>query len=182
MLAPAASSSFNPGCRPLLLVLMLALIPSAGGSAGLNFTLPGLDGRPVRLADFHGQWVIVNFWASWCAPCLLEMPELESFHQTQHDRAVVIGVNFEDLALGEIRSFVKRLGVTFPIVLSAGQPMPGFPLKGLPTTFLISPSGTLAHTHLGAVNAALLAERLTELERTGGWPGPKAATSSHPQP
>ncbi|MFO1422341.1 MAG: redoxin domain-containing protein [Candidatus Competibacteraceae bacterium] len=163
-------------------MLLLALIPSAGGSAGLNFTLPGLDGRPVRLADFRGQWVIVNFWASWCAPCLLEMPELESFHQAQRGRAVVIGVNFEDITLGEIRSFVERLGVTFPIVLSAGQPMPGFPLKGLPTTFLVSPTGALAHTRLGGVNATLLAEQLTELERTGGRLEPKAATSSDPRP
>ncbi|MDG4550642.1 MAG: redoxin domain-containing protein [Candidatus Contendobacter sp.] len=160
--------------RLLLLVLLLALIAPVGAT-GLDFTLPNLDGRPVRLADFRGQWTVVNFWASWCTPCLLEMPELESFHQAQRGRAAVIGVNFENLAPGEIRPFVERLGVTFPIVLSAGQRMPGFPLKGLPTTFLVSPAGALAHTHLGAVNAALLAERLTELERAGGGPDQPAA-------
>ncbi len=168
------SSSANLDYRPLLLVLLLASIPPVGATE-LDFTLPNLDGRPVRLADFRGQWTVVNFWASWCTPCLLEMPELESFHQAQRGRAVVVGVNFEDLAPGEIRPFVERLGVTFPIVLSAGQRMPGFPLKGLPTTFLVSPAGVLAHTHLGAVNAALLAERLTELERAGGWPDKPAA-------
>jgi thiol-disulfide isomerase/thioredoxin len=166
----------------LLLALLLALIPPTGGSVGLDFTLPNLDGRPVRLVDFRGQWTVVNFWASWCTPCLLEMPELESFHQAQRGRTVVVGVNFEALAPGEIRPFVERLGVTFPILLSAGQRMPGFPLKGLPTTFLVSPAGTLAYTHLGAVNAALLVERLTELERAGGWPETKAAAPAYPSP
>ena len=179
MPASVPSSASNPGCRLLLLALLLASSP-ATGVAGLNFTLPDLDGRPVRLADFRSRWVIVNFWASWCTPCLLEMPELESFHQAQRGRAVVVGVNFEDLDPGEIRLFVERLGVTFPIVLSAGQRMPSFPLKGLPTTFLVYPAGALVHTHLGTVNAALLAERLTELERAGGWPETKASTPDHP--
>jgi len=169
MPSTAPSSLSGLGCWPLLLALLLALI-STSGAEGLNFTLPDLDGHPVRLADYRGQWAIINFWASWCTPCLLEMPELESFHQAQHGRAVVIGVNFEDLAPGEIRPFVERLGVTFPIALSAGKLLTGFPLKGLPTTFLISPAGQLADTHLGAVNAALLATRLAELERSGGSP------------
>lgn len=86
--------------RLLLLVLLLALIAPVGAT-GLDFTLPNLDGRPVRLADFRGQWTVVNFWASWCTPCLLEMPELESFHQAQRGRAAVIGVNFENLALAK---------------------------------------------------------------------------------
>ena len=178
MLATAPSARHRPGLR-LLLALLLALIPVTG-TAGLNFTLPGLDGRTVRLADFRGQWVIVNFWASWCTPCLLEMPELESFHQTQRGRAVVIGVSFEKLAPSEIRSFVERLGVTFPIALSAGELSPGFPLKGLPTTFLISPSGALIDTYLGAVNAALLTARLAELERTGDPLEAKASPPVHP--
>lgn len=168
MFATALSSTWRLDWR-LLLALWLALI-SAANAEGLNFTLPGLDGRPVRLADFRGQWVIVNFWASWCTPCLLEIPELESFHQAQRGRAVVVGVNFEDIAPHEIRPFVERLGVTFPIVLSAGRQIPDFHLKGLPTTFMVSPKGMLADTRLGMVNAALLAARLAELERAGESP------------
>ena len=165
----APPATLRPGLRPLLLTMLLALIPSADAE-GLNFTLPDLDGGPVRLTDFRGQWVIINFWATWCTPCLLEMPELESFHQAQRGRAVVVGVNFEELAPGKIRPFVKRLGITFTIALSDGKPVPGFPLKGLPTTFLVSPAGTLADSHLGTVNATLLTERLAELERAGGSP------------
>ncbi len=175
-LAPFASSPWH---QLLLLALLITSSPPTG-AAGLNFTLPGLDGRPVRLADFRGQWVIVNFWASWCTPCLLEMPELESFHQNQRGRAVVIGVNCEALAPAEIRLFVKRLGVTFPIALSVGQRLPGFPLKGLPTTFLVSPTGAIAHTYLGVVDTTLLARRLTELEPADGRTKTKAAPPAPP--
>lgn len=179
MPAAAPLSTLRSGFWPLLLALLLALIHSASAN-GLNFTLPDLNGRPVRLADFRGQWVIVNFWATWCTPCLLEMPELESFHQAQRGRVVVIGVNFEDLAPNEIRPFVERLNITFPIVLSDGKRVPDFQLKGLPTTFLVSPAGNLADTHLGTVNATLLAKRLAELERASGSPPTNALTPARP--
>lgn len=180
MFATAPSALLRWNFWPRLALLMA--LTSGAGAERLNFTLPDLDGRPVRLADFRGRWVIVNFWASWCAPCLLEMSELESFHQTQRSRAVVIGVNFEDLTPSEIRPFVKRLGVTFPIALTAGKLAPGFPLKGLPTTFLVSPSGALVDTYLGTVNAALLTARLTELERANSSSEPKVTMPAHTQP
>ncbi|MCP5158460.1 MAG: TlpA family protein disulfide reductase [Gammaproteobacteria bacterium] len=128
------------------------------------FTLPSLTSKqPISLADFRGRWVVVNFWATWCTPCLMEMPELQAFHDANHDHAMVIGVNFEELELTKVRTFVADLAITFPIVLSNGQPVPGFELKGLPTTFLVSPSGELVDTHLGTVNAAMLNQRIAEL-------------------
>ena len=151
------------------LALLLAAVHSASAQ-GLNFTLPDLDNRPVRLADFRGKWVVVNFWATWCPPCLLEMPELQAFHEAHANRAAVIGVNMEDLAPTEIQSFAARLAVTFPIVLSGGKPVSGFDLKGLPTTFLVSPAGELADTHLGTVTAAMLAERVAEIDKADAPP------------
>ncbi|MDS4043136.1 MAG: TlpA disulfide reductase family protein [Candidatus Competibacter sp.] len=151
------------------LALLLAAVHSASAQ-GLDFTLPDLDNRPVRLADFRGKWVVVNFWATWCPPCLLEMPELQVFHEAHGNRAAVIGINMEDLAPTAIRSFAARLAVTFPIVLSGGKPVSGFDLKGLPTTFLVSPAGKLADTHLGTVTAAMLAERLAELDKADAPP------------
>ncbi len=168
MPAIAPCRSYWADCRPVLLILALLAMSALAHAQGPNFTLPGVDGQPVRLADFHGRWVIVNFWATWCTPCLLEMPELQAFHDQHHERAIVVGVNFEDIAPSAIRAFVGRLAITFPIALSGGNLLPGFELKGLPTTFLISPDGQLADTHLGTVNAAMLAERLAELESAGG--------------
>ena len=154
--------------RSLALSLVLLLFVGDIKAQSVNFELPNLDNQTVRLTDFRGQWVIVNFWATWCAPCLLEMPELELFYQTQRSRVTVIGVNFEDAAASHIRPFVAKLGITFPIALSGGQPIPDFKIKGLPTTFMVSPTGQIADMHLGTVNAAMLADRLSELERAVG--------------
>jgi len=149
-----------------IFILILVITVPRANTQELAFTLPGLDQQPVRLADFRGRWVVVNFWATWCTPCLMEMPELQAFHNANRDRAVVIGVNFEELEPAKVRQFAEDLHVTFPIVLSGIQPITGFDLKGLPTTFLISPKGELADTHLGTVNAAMLKQRITELEKT----------------
>lgn len=131
------------------------------------FNLPDLNQQTLRLSDFQGRWVVVNFWATWCAPCLMEMPELQAFHDANPERSMVIGVNFEELAPDKIRQFIEDLSVTFPIVLSGGQPLSGFEVKGLPTTFLVSPQGELVDTHLGTVNATMLHQRIAELEKTG---------------
>ncbi|MBK8534275.1 MAG: TlpA family protein disulfide reductase [Candidatus Competibacteraceae bacterium] len=165
MPAFVAHSLSRPG---ICLALALLALAHPVKAQGVNFTLPDLDDRPVQLADFRGRWVIVNFWASWCTPCLLEMPELQAFHQAYYTRAVVIGVNFEELSAREIRPFVARLGITFPIVLSGSQPIPGFEIKGLPTTFFVSPTGQRVDTHLGTVNTAMLIKQLAELEHASG--------------
>ena len=130
-------------------------------------SLPDLHQNPVHLTDFRGRWVVINFWATWCTPCLMEMPELQAFHDASHERAAVIGVNFEELAPTKVRQFIQDLSITFPIVLSNGQPVSGFAVKGLPTTFLVSPQGELVDTHLGTVNAAMLHRRIAELEQMG---------------
>lgn len=168
MSIPVLRFSSSPGLYLALLLILLFALARPIAAQEMGFALPDLKGQTIRLADFRGQWVIVNFWATWCTPCLLEMPELQAFHQAHHDRTVVIGVNFEELVASEVQPFADRLGITFPVVLSGGQPVPHFEIKGLPTTFLISPTGQLADTHLGTVNAAMLAERLAELERTNG--------------
>ncbi|MFO1372524.1 MAG: TlpA disulfide reductase family protein [Candidatus Competibacteraceae bacterium] len=167
--APLPLSGLTLHVASLLLILLMAVHPANAES--LDFTLPNLDNQMVRLTDFRGKWVIINFWASWCTPCILEMPELQTFSEAHRDRAVVIGVNFENIAPTEVRTLTQRLAITFPIVLSGGKLLSGFNLKGLPTTFLISPAGHLANIHLGTVSTAMLTSWLTNMEEQAGHSG-----------
>ncbi|HXH03080.1 MAG TPA: TlpA disulfide reductase family protein [Candidatus Competibacteraceae bacterium] len=153
---------------------LLLLLGSPGlRAAPLDFTLPDLEGQPVRLADLRGRWVVVNFWATWCPPCLKEMPELEAFHRRVEGQGVsVLGINFEDAEPAELKQFIQDRfqGLSFPLLQGRAKPIPGLSLYGLPTTFIIAPDGELANTHLGQVTAALLELKLQELgaELKGG--------------
>lgn len=167
MLAALTPFHNPPVFRAVLAPVLLSALLGPALAQAPDFSLPGLNRQPVRLADFRGRWVIVNFWASWCSPCLLEMPELQEFYEKNRDRATVVGINFENLGPNEVRVFTDRLAVTFPVALSGGNPVPGFDLEGLPTTFLISPTGKLVDSHLGSVSAAMLAERLAAQEKAG---------------
>ncbi|MDX1654198.1 MAG: TlpA disulfide reductase family protein, partial [Candidatus Competibacteraceae bacterium] len=93
--------------------LALLLVPTlAWATQTVDFQLPGLDGQPVKLSDYRGRWVVLNFWATWCPPCLEEMPELEAFHRS--DSAVVVGVNFETVDREVLADFVADLAISYP--------------------------------------------------------------------
>ena len=117
----------------------------------VDFTLPGLDGKPVSLSDYRGKWVLVNYWATWCPPCQEEIPELNDFHERHQDGdAVVIGINFEDIGKEQLASFVDSFMMSYPVLRS--EPMAVTPLgtvPGLPTTFIIAPDGSTAGHDVG---------------------------------
>ncbi len=72
-----------------------------------KYTFTDVDGNPVKLADYHGKWVVVNYWATWCPPCLEEIPELVHFHDTHKDiDAVVLGINMDENASVSLSTFV----------------------------------------------------------------------------
>ncbi|HET7291486.1 MAG TPA: TlpA disulfide reductase family protein [Vicinamibacteria bacterium] len=121
------------------------------GDVAPPFRLPSLDGNVVDLAALRGKVVVVNFWATWCPPCVEEMPSLEKLHRTLGPEGlVVLGVSVdEDEAT--LRSFVQKVGVTFPTLRDPGGrgPSAAYRTTGYPETFVIDPQGALLDTYIG---------------------------------
>lgn len=136
----------------LALTLLLAHLPQALAE-GVDFTLEDLDGQTVRLSDYRGRWVVVNFWASWCPPCVRELPELARF-QRSNPEVQVLGINFEESTAEESRKFLERFDLNFPSLKVGTTPLVPFePLEGLPTTAIVSPAGQIVERHMGPVTA-----------------------------
>ena len=142
-----------------LSIVLLGLFAAAAAADPAEFLLPDMDGKKHRLSDYRGQWVVVNYWATWCPPCREELPELEVFHATSDGRGVVLGVNMERIASDRLRAFVDEQFLSFPILIAGERPRPSGlvgPVEGLPTTYLVAPSGKVVARQVGQVTADAL--------------------------
>lgn len=122
--------------------------------APITFRFDGLDGETHRLTDYRGKWVIVNFWATWCAPCIHEIPELNRFYRRYRERGVaMLGVNYEELTPPQIKQALETFKIDYTVVYVGenADMSAAMALLGMPTTFVISPQGALLKTWLGPV-------------------------------
>jgi cytochrome c biogenesis protein CcmG/thiol:disulfide interchange protein DsbE len=123
-----------------------------------------LDGSgPGSLADYAGDWVLLNFWASWCEPCRTESPAIETWAEEQGDAVTVVGMNTEDLT-GDAEAFIDEFGLTWEMLRDGeGTKREEFGVYALPETFLIDPQGKIALIRRGTVDEAFLDEEVTPL-------------------
>jgi len=125
-----------------------------------EFMLPDMKDKQHKLSDYRGKWVVVNYWATWCPPCLTEIPELVEFHEDHKDKdAVVLGVNFEDIGLEGLKRFSEEYFMNYPVLRTkpSGSSALGV-IPGLPTTYIVSPKGEIIARQVGPVTAKMIAD------------------------
>ncbi len=126
-----------------------------------------LRGPRVDLASLRGKPALVNFWASWCAPCKQEAPELERFARTLHGKARLVGVDWNDQTANAI-TFIRQHRLTYPNLRDGSSQVGNdFGLSGLPTTFVLDPQGRIVRTLRGPQTAASLGEALASVAPAG---------------
>jgi thiol-disulfide isomerase/thioredoxin len=148
---------------------------NVAGELAPDVTLTLLDGSSLRLADLRGKVVVVNFWASWCAPCREESPTLQAFSQEAGDDVAVVGVGVRTDVDADARAFVERYKLTYPIGRDTATDQPGVgPIEAAfgipsayPATIFIAPDGRVTRFHLGPVTASQLAYGVDEARRGG---------------
>ena len=149
----------------LPLALALALIcgwltavvatPVSATSGRVDFELTSTDGQVVKLADARGRFVVVNFWATWCGPCLRELPALHKFAEEPDVKVLLI--NFETIDDEALNAFMLEHRVELTVLKVGEVPLVPFePLKGLPTTAIVDPDGQMVAHHAGEITKAAL--------------------------
>lgn len=120
--------------------------------ADLNFTLEDMHGGKVRLSEFKGRPILLNYWATWCGPCKVEIPIFNELYAKYKDQGlVIIGVSVDDDG-PTLREFVKTTPMTYPVLLAAGQEdvlEAAGPVYGYPTSFYIDRAGAVCGKHIG---------------------------------
>jgi thiol-disulfide isomerase/thioredoxin len=134
--------------------------------ADYDFTMEDMDGNDVEFASLKGKVVLLNFWATWCGPCKIEIPWFVEFaEQYKDDGLVVVGVSLDDTA-DKIKEFSAQYDVTYPMLVGLGredfQESYG-PIWGIPMTFFVDREGTLCRTHAGIATREDFEKDITDL-------------------
>jgi len=139
-------------------------LPPRLGNPAADFTLPNLAGQTVSLADFKGQPVILNFWATWCGPCEAEMPEInQAYLAHKEDGLVVLAINLQEHP-DTIKSFVNYYDLEFTILLDRDEKVGKlYGARALPTTYFIDRAGVIVHTYYGQMDEEALAIGLRKI-------------------
>ena len=121
-----------------------------------DFTFPGLDGKKVSLSDYKGKVVLVNIWATWCKPCVDEMPSMEKlYHKFKGKNFEILAVSIDEPGLKAVAPFMKKYNLTFPALIdSEGAVKARYGITGVPESFIIDKQGILIKKIVGPVNWA----------------------------
>ncbi|MDR0269101.1 thiol-disulfide oxidoreductase ResA [Paenibacillus sp.] len=162
----------------LLLIVILggyAIVSQVSGSGGKptegsqapNFDLLGLDGKAHQLDEYKGKAIVLNFWGTWCGPCVKEMPALQAeWEKWKGKDVVVIGINAGEDKMA-VENFANSMNVSFPVLLDPDKEVVSkYGISPLPTTFFVSKNGKISKIHLGQLDLAALDKEIEELVKS----------------
>ncbi len=122
-----------------------------------NFSFKDIDGKVHQFSEYKGKWVIVNYWATFCGPCVAEIPALNSVAKRFKDKAVVLGMEAGETPPDELKQFMAQKKIAYPVIPTQDSTMFALGLVyGVPTTFIVNPEGEIVDTHMGAITSAML--------------------------
>lgn len=153
----------------LALAMTISLPGASAGEMSTHklapaFVLPGMDGKPHELAEWHGKVILLNFWASWCSPCQTEIRDLVAYQSQYAAQGLqIVGVGMDDET--KLRNVQRTLGINYPVLLAntPGNPlMAGFGNRDgiVPYSVLISREGKVIYTHTGIITQEIFAEQV----------------------
>lgn len=133
------------------------------GAKAPNFELKTLTGETVKLSDFKGKKVMLNFWATWCPPCKAEMPEMEQFYKEANQDITILAVNLDPE--NDVKGFIAKNGITFPILLDSEDKVNRvYQIVSIPTTYFIDGSGVIQNKFTGAMQKDMMKQFANELK------------------
>lgn len=149
------------------LAILVSLAALGAGMIAFNtlradFT--DLNGTDYQWQELQGQWVVINYFAPWCAPCLREIPQLNQFYQQNQQRVKLFAISFDGESEQQLTAMQLKYDIQFPLIATINSPMPMSRPKSLPATYLIAPDGSVAKHLLGEQSAESLNQAILYLE------------------
>jgi peroxiredoxin len=155
LLAVALGASLTTSCTTKSKDSGGSGINTRPGTLAPDFYLTDANGNILKLSDYRGKTVLLNFWATWCTPCRVEIPWLTEFEEKYKDRGfAVIGLSMDEQGWQVVRPYVARAGINYRLALGNESLVQRYGVERPPATFIIDRRGTLVSAHLGLFNKA----------------------------
>ncbi|WP_067725298.1 peroxiredoxin family protein [Oceanobacillus damuensis] len=135
------------------------------GNKAPDFELMSMTGETVKLSDYTGQRVMLNFWTTWCPPCREEMPDMQRFYEDKE--AVILAINLTDMEKNrtQVTEFAGEYGLTFPILMDeAGEVSTLYRISPIPTTYMVDSKGIIRHKAYGAMDYERMVSEYEKME------------------